>query len=97
VDADSGAVVLKPGGVSGTRYVEVPGKYGNWPLPLWMAMSPMSMLLKNVPIDAIADMAPVPVENVARAAVAAAMEPEFAGRFTVIQNLDLVRNYGKVK
>ena len=84
----AGAVVLKPGGVSGTRFV------GSAPLPLWMALSPVSMLLKNAPVDAIADLAPVPVENVARAAVAAATEPEFAGRFTEISNLELVRNYG---
>ena len=71
----------------GTRYA------GGVALPLWMAMSPMSMLLKNVPVDAVAELAPVPVENVARAAVDAATEEEYAGKFTVIENLELVRNY----
>lgn len=40
--------MLKPGGVSGTRYM------GSAALPLWLAMSPASTLLKNIPVDAVA-------------------------------------------
>mmetsp|Transcript_35692 Transcript_35692/g.87835 ORF Transcript_35692/g.87835 Transcript_35692/m.87835 type:complete len:257 (-) Transcript_35692:238-1008(-) len=83
----AGAVVLKPGGVSGTRYV------GTTPLPLWMAMSPVSMLLRNFPLDAVAELSPTPVENLARAAVTAATSGDYAGAFTVIENLNIIRDF----
>ena len=89
-DASSapGAVVLKPGGVSGTRQLA-----SGAAIPLWMALSPASRLLRAVPVDAIAELAPTPVECVARAAVAAAVEPRFAGKFTAVSNLDMLREF----
>ena len=82
-----GAVVLQPGGVSGTRYT------GGRALPLWIAMSPVSRLLRAVPVNAVAELAPTPVGNVARAAVAAATEEKYAEGFEVIDNLRLLRAF----
>ena len=82
-----GAVVLQPGGVSGTRYT------GGRALPLWIAMSPVSRLLRAVPVNAVAELAPTPVGNVARAAVAAATEEKYAKRFEVIDNLRLLGEF----
>lgn len=84
------AVVLQPGGVSGTQYVE-----GGTALPLWIAMSPVSRILKSMPIDSMANLAPTPVENVARAAISAAMEEKYDGKFTIIDNLKLLREFDK--
>ena len=82
-----GAVVLKPGGVSGTRHVD------GVVLPLWIAMAPASAALRNIPIDAVASLAPTPATNVARAAVAAATEEKYAAKFTVIDNIALLREF----
>lgn len=82
-----GAVVLQPGGVSGTRYAN--GRA----LPLWIAMSPVSRVLRAVPVNAVAELAPTPVGNVARAAVAAATEEKYAKGFEIIDNLRLLREF----
>lgn len=82
-----GAVVLQPGGVSGTRYAN--GRA----LPLWIAMSPVSRVLRAVPVNAVAALAPTPVGNVARAAVAAATEEKYAKGFEIIDNLRLLREF----
>lgn len=84
-----GAVVLQPGGVSGTRHAN------GVAMPLWIAMSPLSRMLNAFPIDAVANLAPTPVENVARAAVDAATNEAYAGKFTVIDNLKLLREFDK--
>ena len=82
-----GAVILKPGGVSGTRHAD------GVALPLWIAMAPASAAMRNIPIDAVASLAPTPATNVARAAVAAATEEKYAAKFTVIENLALLREF----
>jgi hypothetical protein len=84
----SDVTALKPGGVSGTNYV------GTTALPLWMAMSPMSRLISAVPVEAVAELAPTPIGNLARAAVSAATEDEYAVGFTLIPNVELIRNFG---
>lgn len=86
-DGKTGAVVLQPGGVSGTRYAN--GRA----IPLWIAMSPVSRILRAMPLDSVAQLAPTPVENVARAAVEAATEEKYAGAFTVLDNLKLLREF----
>ena len=50
-----------------------------------------SAALRHIPVDAVAPLAPVPATNVARAAVAAATEEKYAAKFTVIDNLALLR------
>lgn len=53
----------------------------------------MSRLLRAVPVNAVAELAPTPVGNVARAAVAAATEEKYAKGFEVIDNLRLLREF----
>jgi hypothetical protein len=85
-----GAVVLKPGGVSGTRWVD------GVAVPLYVAMAPLGFALSKLPsaLDPLASLAPVSVECVARAAVRGATEDAYAGKFTVIENLELIRGFG---
>ena len=81
-----GAVVLQPGGVSGTRYVN------GVPLPLWAVMSPVSAFLRAVAPDNVLNaLSPTPIENVARAAVDAATDAKYAAGFTVLDNAKLIR------
>ncbi len=84
VDASFGAAVLKPGAIYGTRYA------GSTPIPLWLAMAPASRLLRLLPGPLRAN-APVSVRSVAAAAVDAATDPALRGRFTVLDNEELLR------
>lgn len=43
-DASFGTAVLKPGAIYGTRYTA-----GGTPVPLWVAMAPASVVLRNMP------------------------------------------------
>ena len=87
-----GAAVLKPGPISGTRIV------GSGPLarvPLWAALGPVASVMRALPLpDAVAQMTPVHVDNVARAAVAAATEDSFAGAYCTISNAELIERFG---
>mmetsp|Transcript_23018 Transcript_23018/g.75022 ORF Transcript_23018/g.75022 Transcript_23018/m.75022 type:complete len:243 (+) Transcript_23018:15-743(+) len=88
------AVVLKPGAVSGARTVSTP--IGNVSIPLNLALGPVSFLAKAMP-SAIAENAPVPLGNVARAALAGLSEERFAGAFSVIANSELLADFGAAK
>ena len=103
VDSAFGAVVLKPGGepkaapplrsqtltrlsreaIYGTRYA------GTTPIPLWLALAPVSAAMRRLP--GAAAHAPVSVARVAAAAVEAALAERFRGAFTVIENEELLR------
>ena len=71
------AVVVKPGGVSGKKAITVSGMNIN--LPLWIAMDPMSFILKRFGNFGIEN-SPVRVERVAKAVVNAAISND--ERFT---------------
>ena len=68
--------------IYGTRYA------GGVPLPLWAAMAPASAVLRRLPGPFAAN-APVSVRCVAAAAVDAATQPGYRGRFTVLDNVEL--------
>ena len=84
-----GAAVLKPGPVSGTRITSSGSK-----IPLWAAMGPMAAVMNALPLPAgMKQMTPVSVDNVARAAVTAATDESYAGKFTQISNAELIERY----
>ena len=62
------------------------------PIPLWLGMAPASVALRMLPLAAARANAPVSVRNVAAAAVDAATEPAFRGRFTVLENKALFQH-----
>ena len=85
-----GAAVLKPGPISGTRILG-----GGARVPLWAALGPLATVMRALPLpDAVAQMTPVHVDNVARAAVAAATEDSFAGAYREISNAELIERFG---
>ncbi len=69
--------------IYGTRYA------GRTPIPLWLALAPVSLLLRALPGDAFLSNAPVDVRNVAAAAVDAATDVKYAGKFSVIENAEI--------
>jgi uncharacterized protein YbjT (DUF2867 family) len=71
--------------IYGTRYA------GATPIPLWLAMAPASAVLRRLPGPFAAN-APISVRNVAAAAVDAATQPAFRGRFTVLDNTELFQH-----
>lgn len=82
------AVVLKPAAVSGTRDV------GGWGIPLWLAMDPARAVIMRAGIDGLIAHAPVPLENVARAAARAALDDAYGGGgFTVLTNKALIEDF----
>lgn len=86
-----GAAVLKPGPVSGTRITSSGSK-----IPLWAAMGPMAAVMNTLPLPAgMKQMTPVSVDNVARAAVTAATDDSYAGKFTQISNAELIERYNQ--
>ena len=87
-----GAAVLKPGPISGTRIVRIGG---GAKVPLWAALGPLASVMRALPLpDAVAQMTPVLMDNVARAAVAAATEDSFAGAYRAISNAELIERFG---
>ena len=86
-----GAAVLKPGPVSGMRITGSGSK-----IPLWAAMGPMAAVMNALPLPAgVKQMTPVSVDNVARAAVTAATDESYAGKFTSISNAELIERYNE--
>ena len=96
-EGKAGGVVLRPGGVYGTRYAS------GYAIPLWVVMTPMSrvMQLLSGPLGMLARAAPsvfeglvppVDVEAVARAAVRGATDPEYDGVYTIIENDALLKS-----
>ena len=82
------AVVLKPAAVSGTRRV------GGVSIPLWAALDPARKMLRLVGNSAIMANAPVPLENVARAAARAALDDAYGDAgFTIISNEALIEDF----
>ena len=64
-------------------------------MPLWAALGPLASVMRALPLpDAVAQMTPVHVDNVARAAVAAATEDSFAGAYREISNSELIERFG---
>jgi len=85
-----GAAVLKPGPISGTRVLG-----GGAKVPLWATLDPLATVMRALPLpDAVAQMTPVHVDNVARAAVAAATEDSFAGAYRAMSNAELIERFG---
>ena len=84
------AVVVKPGGVSGTKRV---GRNTN--LPLWMLMDPVTMVMKRLGKFGMEN-SPVRVERVAKAVVNAALSDEeerfSSGGYVEISNEELLTN-----
>jgi hypothetical protein len=84
------AVVVKPGGVSGTKRV---GE--NLNLPLWMLMDPVTMVMKRLGKFGMEN-SPVRVERVAKAVVNAALSDDEArfssGGYVEISNEELLTN-----
>ena len=84
------AVVVKPGGVSGTKRVG-----GNTKLPLWMLMDPVTMVMKRLGKFGMEN-SPVRVERVAKAVVNAALSDEeerfSSGGYVEISNEELLTN-----
>lgn len=60
-------------------------------MPLWALMAPASAVLRRLPGPAVAN-SPVSVRNVAAAAVDAATDARYRGRFTVLDNAELFRH-----
>jgi hypothetical protein len=83
-------VVVKPGGVSGTKRV---GE--NLNLPLWMLMDPVTMVMKRLGKFGMEN-SPVRVERVAKAVVNAALSDDEArfssGGYVEISNEELLTN-----
>eukprot|EP00746_Dinoflagellata_sp_MGD_P065138 gnl/MRDRNA2_/MRDRNA2_27147_c0_seq2.p1 gnl/MRDRNA2_/MRDRNA2_27147_c0~~gnl/MRDRNA2_/MRDRNA2_27147_c0_seq2.p1 ORF type:complete len:251 (-),score=59.43 gnl/MRDRNA2_/MRDRNA2_27147_c0_seq2:224-976(-) len=98
-DKDCGVLVLKPGVVSGTRYV------GKIPLPLWLMFVPVRLVMKLMPgpFKALERMLPgllggvlsppVHVEELAKAAADAIVDEGFRGIRTL--EPDKLVGYGK--
>ena len=88
VDEGRSAVVLRPAAVSGTRRVG-----GGVSLPLSLVMDPARVVLRATGSAAALAHAPVPLENVARAAARAALDFEcetFDRGFSVVSNASLI-------
>ena len=88
VDRGRSAVVLRPAAVSGTRRVG-----GGLSLPLSLVMDPARVVLRATGSAAALAHAPVPLENVARAAARAALDFEcetFDRGFSVVSNASLI-------
>ncbi len=68
--------------IYGTRYA------GSVPIPLFLAMAPASFVLRRLPGPFVGN-APVSVRNVAAAAVDAATQDAYRGRFSVLTNEEL--------
>jgi nucleoside-diphosphate-sugar epimerase len=86
------AVVVKPGGVSGKKAITVSGMNIN--LPLWIAMDPMSFILKRFGNFGIEN-SPVRVERVAKAVVNAAISNDerfIKGGYLEISNKEIITN-----
>ena len=86
------AVVVKPGGVSGKKAITVSGMNIN--LPLWIAMDPMSFILKRFGNFGIEN-SPVRVERVAKAVVNAAISNDerfTKGGYLEISNKEIITN-----
>ena len=63
-------------------------------IPLWAAFGPMAAVMNALPLPAgMKQMTPVSVDNVARAAVTAATNDSYAGKFTQISNAELIERY----
>jgi uncharacterized protein YbjT (DUF2867 family) len=61
---------------------------GSVPIPLFLAMAPVSLVLRRLPGPFVGN-APVSVRNVAAAAVDAATLDTYRGRFRVLANEEL--------
>ena len=88
VDEGRSAVVLRPAAVSGTRRVG-----GGVSLPLSLVMDPARVVLRATGSAAALAHAPVPLDNVARAAARAALDFEcetFDRGFSVVSNASLI-------
>ena len=88
VDEGRSAVVLRPAAVSGTRRMG-----GGVSLPLSLVMDPARVVLRATGSAAALAHAPVPLENVARAAARAALDFEcetFDRGFSVVSNASLI-------
>jgi len=88
VDEGRSAVVLKPAAVSGTRRVG-----GGVSLPLSLVMDPARFFIRATGWSAALEHAPVPLENVARAAARAALDVKcetFDRGFSVVSNSSLI-------
>lgn len=98
--ANNGAIVLFPAAINGTR------KVGNFSIPLWPILSPLSYLIKGIRASGIAEklektspklfvgvLEPmVPVELVAKVAVESATQDKYNKTFTNFTNQDIL-NY----
>jgi nucleoside-diphosphate-sugar epimerase len=83
------AFILKPAAVSGTRRMG-----GGVTLPLSLVMDPTRAILRACG-GALVENAPVPLENVARAAVKAALDDAYGNDgFTMITNKSLIEDFG---
>ena len=59
-------------------------------------MGPMAAVMNALPLPAaVKQMTPVSVDNVARAAVTAATDDSFTGKFTQISNAELIERYNQ--
>jgi hypothetical protein len=84
------AFVLKPAAVSGTRRMG-----GGVALPLSLVMDPARAMMRACG-GALVDNAPVPLENVARAAAKLALDETYGDAgFTVITNRSLIEDFGR--
>ncbi len=84
---EQGAVVLQPSAIYGTRH-----SAAGTPVNLGRVMGPVASLQNSLP-EALKAFLPEPfvsVQAVAAHAVAACLEPQYAGKFTVIGNRQMV-------
>ena len=84
---DHGAVVLQPSAIYGTRH-----SAAGTPIPLGRVLGPVARLQNSLPepLKAFLPEPLAPVQAVAGHAIAACLEPQYAGKFTVIGNRQMV-------